>query len=132
MKLRSSFSPVLLVLLLLVLPFLFGFGPFRQGTIPDPNNFLVYGIPWVLVGVVIIGLLKRYLFLSDEGSVVVSAVWATLGYLILQNLPAIEAVAPWLPTYLPQVLAAILIFGAQLGLIPGTTANKLKALVTGK
>ena len=122
----------LILLLLLVLPLLVGFGPVQQGTIPDPNNFLVYGIPWVLVGVVILGLLKRYAGFTDEASVVASAAWATVGYILLQNLPAIESVAPWLPTYLPQVLAAILIFGAQLGLIPGSTARKVAGLFTGR
>jgi len=121
-----------LVGLVLVLPFLFGFGPPRQAAFPDPNSFIVYGIPWVLVGIVILGLLKKYTSLSDEGSVLVSAVWAVIGYFILQNLPAIESVLPWLPQYLPQVLTAILIFGAQLGLIPGTTARKVTSLFTGR
>ncbi len=128
MKLRSSF---VLIGLLVALPLLVGFGPFAQ-VVPDPNSFLVYGIPWVLVGVVIIGLLRRYLSLSEEGGVLVSAAWATAGYLILQNLPAIESVAPWLPTYLPQVLAAVLIFGAQLGLVPGVTARKVVGFLTGR
>jgi hypothetical protein len=126
----SPFVRVLFVIVfcLLVVPALMGAAPPRQGTIPDPDSFLVYGIPWVLVGVVLIGLLKRYLSLSEEGGVLISAAWATAGYLVLQNLPAIESVAPWLPTYLPQVLAAVLIFGAQLGLIPGTTARKVVAV----
>ncbi len=123
---------LLITLLLIVLPFILGASPQPQDTPPDPADFVVYGVPWVLVGAVIIGLLKRYSGLSDEGSALISAGWAALGYLLIQNLPDLETALPWLPTYAPQVLWAILIFGAQLGLIPGTTAGRIYRALTGK
>jgi len=55
-----------------------------------------------------------------------------IGYLVIQNLPDLEAVAPWMPKYVPQLLWAVLIFGAQLGLTPGATARKVVALVGGR
>lgn len=134
----SSFSDLksrllLLVLLILVLPFLFGFGPVQAQTpTPDPGTFVLWGVPWMIVGVVLIGLARKYLNATEEAGVLISAVWAVAGYLVLANLPDLEAVAPWLPKYAPQVLWAVVLFGAQLGLVPGTMASKVKALLVGR
>jgi hypothetical protein len=114
------------LLLAIVLISILGAAPNPQANpFPDPNNFIVYGVPWVLVGVVILGLLKRYAGVNDEVSALVSAGWAVVGYLTIQNLPDLETLLPWLPTYLPQVLWALILFGAQLGLVPGTTARRV-------
>ena len=124
-----SFNPkfVLLVLLSLSLPFLFGFTPPAQTPTPDPASFMLWGVPWMVVGIVIIGLARKYGGVGEEASAVISAVWAVIGYLLLSNLPDLEAVAPWLTKYAPQILWAIVLFGAQLGLVPGTTARKVAA-----
>jgi hypothetical protein len=93
-------------------------GPAAQTTpVPDPSNFVVYGVPWMLVGAVIVGLLSRYVGLGEDKALIVTAGWTVVGYLLIQNLPALEAVAPWLPVYLPQLLMAIVLFGFQLGII---------------
>jgi hypothetical protein len=120
---------VFLALLLFVVPMLMGAAPPRQDAMPDPNSFALYGVPWALVGLTVVFLLKRYIFLSDEGSVLVAAISTVIGYLVIQNLPDLEVVAPWMPKYVPMVLWALLLFGAQLGLQPGTTARKVAALV---
>ncbi len=122
----------LFVFLFLIVPALMGAAPPRQDAMPNPGNFSLYGVPWVLVGLTIVLLLKKYLFLSDEGGVAVAAAFTVAGYLVIQNLPDLESVAPWMPKYVPQVLWAILIFGSQLGLQPGATARKVVALVAGR
>ena len=68
--------------------------------------------------------------MGDEVSVLASAGGVVLGYLLVQNLPDLEVVLPWLPKYLPQVLWAIVLFGAQLGLVPGTTASRVTRRIT--
>lgn len=123
---------LLITLFLVAMPFILGVSPQPQDAPPDPADFVVYGVPWVLVGVVIIGLLKKFSGLSDEGSALISAGWAAFGYLVIQFLPELETALPQLPIYAPRVLWAILIFGAQLGLIPGTTAGRIYRALTGK
>lgn len=119
----------LLFFLFVVVPALMGAAPHPQASPPpDPGNFALYGVPWALVGLILVGLAKKYFTLSDEGGVLMAAVWAVIGYLVIQNLPDLEAVAPWLPKYIPQALWAVLIFGSQLGLQPGATARKVVAL----
>lgn len=113
-----------LLILLILLPVLLAASPPRQG-LPDLSGFAVYGVPWVLVGLALAGLLVRYAGLTDEGRMLFAAGWATIGYLVIQNLPDLEILLPWLPTYLPQVLWAVLIFGSQLGLVPGSTARRV-------
>jgi len=125
-KVKMKYLPFLL----LVLPFVVGFGPFQAQTpAPDPGAFVLWGVPWMIVGVVLIGLARKYLSATEEAGVLISAVWAVIGYLLLSNLPDLEAVAPWLPKYAPQALWAIVLFGAQLGLVPGATAKKVVAAV---
>jgi len=126
----SSIKPssVLIILLTFTLPFLTAFGPFRfQTPMPDPASFMLWGVPWMIVGIVIIGLARKYGGAGEEASVLISAVWAVIGYLLLSNLPDLEAAAPWLTKYAPQILWAIVLFGAQLGLVPGKTASKVAA-----
>jgi len=123
----------LLVLGLLLVAFLgvMGFSPIQQADTPtDVDNLVVYGVPWMVIVIVVIGLLRRYAGIGDEVSVLVSAGAVVLGYLLVQNLPDLEGVLPWLPKYLPQVLWAIVLFGAQLGLVPGTTASRVTKRIT--
>lgn len=99
--------------------------PNPQDTPPNTDNLFVYGVPWVMVSVVVIGSLRRWAGINQETSAIVSGVLAVVGYLVVQNLPDVEKLLPWLPTYLPQVLWAIILFGAQLGLVPGETAKRV-------
>jgi peptidoglycan/LPS O-acetylase OafA/YrhL len=116
LHIRPLFPILLLVLLLIAAA--------PPGQLPDPDQFAVYGVPWALVGLVIGALLVRYAGIGEEVRTLVAAGWAVVGYLVIQNLPDIETGVPWLPKYLPQVLWAVLIFGSQLGLVPGALARK--------
>lgn len=123
---------LVLGLLLVTILGVSGFTPFGQvDTQPDVDNLVVYGVPWMIVVIVVIGLLRRYAGIGDEVSVLVSAGGTVIGFLVVQNLPDIEVLLPWLPKYLPQVLWAIVLFGAQLGLVPGTTANRVYTTTLG-
>lgn len=119
----------LLVLGLLLVAVL-GFSPVQQADTPDVNDLVVYGVPWMVIVIVTIGLLRKYAGMGDEVSVLVSAGGTVLGFLLVQNLPDLESVLPWLPKYVPQVLWAIVLFGAQLGLVPGTTASRVTTRIT--
>lgn len=112
LMLLTFLTPALTYATPLLLP-----APLTQTPLPDPNAFIVYGVSWALVGAVVMGLLMRYAGLTEAKAAIVTAAWTTFGYLLIQNLPALERLAPWIPTYLPQVLTAIILFGAQLGII---------------
>lgn len=115
---------VLLIALLMVtsLPFLIAAAPPLQEPLPD--NFIVYGISLVAVSAVVIGLVRRYAGASEGAIKVLAATLTVLGYVLVTNLTLLEGFFPTLPTWLPQVLTGILIFGAALGLAPGETFSR--------
>jgi hypothetical protein len=98
--------------------------PAAQTPVPDPGSISVYGISWALVGSAIVGLLLYFGVINENTAVLITAGWATAGYVLVQNLPALEEIAPWLPVALPQILMAILIFAAQLGIIQVARAGR--------
>jgi hypothetical protein len=119
------FTIFILALLFLALPLAVFAAPLLlQSPVPDPGGFMVYGVSWALVGSAIVGLLLYFGSIGDEGAVLFTAAWSTVGYVLIQNLPDLETLLPWLPVYLPQVLTAILVFAAQLGIIQIARAGK--------
>jgi len=91
----------------------------------DPGSFMVYGVPWMIVGAVILWLIAKYFQVPSEGKLFFTALWAVLGFVFTGNLQAIEMVWPAMPDVLPQIFTAILIFGAIMGFQPGPTADRV-------
>lgn len=94
---------------------------------PDLNSLTVYGVPWMLVGAVVVWLLKKRF--ASEVALVFTAIWAALGYFLVTNLQAIESLWPAMPDVLPQLLTVILIIGSVLGFQPGEIAEKVRRKV---
>ena len=85
---------------------------------------IVYGISLAVVGAMLVAI-TRYFWAVDEKWLKVGAAgWAVLAYLLVTNLALLENVIPSLPTWLPQVLTVVLVFGASLGLAPGETTKR--------
>jgi hypothetical protein len=124
MKFTHLLVLFVLALLFLALPLVAFAAPLFQSPVPDPGGFMVYGVSWALVGSAIVGLLLYFGVLADDGAVLLTAAWSTAGYVLVQNLPDLGTLLPWLPTYLPMLLTAILVFAAQLGVIQIARAGR--------
>lgn len=98
----------------------------------DAADFVIYGVSWTTVMAVAIALLRRYTSITPEVEKIIAAVGAVVGFLLITNLAQLELLWPAMPVIIPQVLTAILIFGATLGLVPGETTVKLFAKMRGK
>jgi hypothetical protein len=110
-------------LLIIALPFLIAAAPPLQEPLPD--DFIVYGISLAAVAAVIVAIARRYFYASEVAIKFLAAGFAVLSYILAANLTVLESLIPSLPTWLPQVLTGILIFGAVLGLAPGETFGKV-------
>ena len=95
----------------------------------DPSSFMIYGIPWMVLGALLLFLVAKYFRVSSEVKLFFTALWAVVGFLLVSNIQAIETLWPAMPTILPQVFTAILIFGAMLGFQPGETATKMTKIL---
>ncbi len=113
---------LLITLLIISLPFLIAAAPPLQKPLPD--NFIVYGISLAAVSAVVIGPVRRYAGAGEGAIKVLAAMLTVLGYVLVTNLTLLEGPFPTLPTWLPQVLTGILVFGAALGLAPGEMFSK--------
>lgn len=93
------------------------------------SGLLIYGVPFAMVGAVILFVVKRYIQVSSEQGLVFTAAWTTAGFLLSTYLKPLEQLWPGMPTHLPVIMNAILLFGATMGFKPGATTNKLVAKV---
>lgn len=96
------------------------------------GEVMIYGVSWVAVMAVLLALLRQYAGVSAEWEKVIAAVGAVVGYLVVTNLAQLESLWPAMPVVVPQVLTAVLIFGATLGLIPGEVTARVFNRLRGK
>lgn len=78
--------------------------------LPDLASLSVYGVPLAVVIALVIEFMRSRFTVSDAALNYIRAGLVTASYLLVANLPAVEQLIPSLPTWLPQVLAAIAIF----------------------
>lgn len=94
------------------------------------NGLLIYGVPFAMVGAVILFVIARYVKVSSEGGLVFTAAWTTAGFLLSTYLKPLEQLWPGMPTHLPVIMNAILLFGAMMGFMPGENMRKLYTRLT--
>ena len=95
----------------------------------DPGSFVVYGVPWMIVGMALLFTINFFLKtkISETVERVFQAGWAVIGYFLVNNLEPIEQLWPSMPIILPQILTAILLFGGMLGFRPGGVFRRVRA-----
>lgn len=90
------------------------------------SDLVVYGVSLTIVGAMLVAIVRYFWPGLDEKWIKVgTAGWAVFGYLLVTNLELLEGLVPSLPTWLPQALTVVLIFGAALGLAPGESAKRV-------
>lgn len=93
--------------------------------IPNPETWIVYGVPLVLV-IAAVRYMLRMAFGSDsKWELVGTGVATVLGYVLVSNLTFLESLIPGLPVWLKQVLEVILLIGGVLGFTPGAKFAQL-------
>lgn len=86
---------------------------------PGTENIIIYGVPWIALVSVIVGIAKYFgAQPSPKVEAIIKAASLVVGYFLVMWLPEIEQIAPAISVWLPQVMAAILLFGAMLGITP--------------
>ena len=89
-------------------------------------DFTIFGVSWLAVGAILVALVRKYLVVSEDGIKLGTAGWVVLGFFINSLYVNGAWVLPAAPEgWISLVLQAVIVFGAVLGLAPGTTAGRV-------
>lgn len=80
------------------------------------NEIVLYGVPLALLVNIIMGIIEFYFpEINTKLELTIRGVLGILSALLVLNLPDIEMWLPWVATYLPQLVTALVIFASFIG-----------------
>lgn len=89
-------------------------------------DYTIFGVSWLAVGAILVALVRKYApAITEEAVKLGAAGWVVLGFFINSLYVNGAWVFPAAPEgWASLVLQAVIVFGAVLGLAPGTTVGR--------